>query len=103
MENNDSLKKKLIYESISLFLTALVILLFFLDHNPWDVYKIIFCIVISILMVFIIPSYRFLYLYLHDASFIAGFRLGMLLGFYGLIMVPLVGSPYFGIRYLFNL
>ena len=103
MENNDSLKKKIIYESISLFLTALVIFLFFLFYNPWDIYKIIFCIVISILMVFIIPSYRFLYLYLHDASFITGFRLGMFLGFYGLIMVPLVGSPYFGIRYLFNL
>ena len=102
MKNNDSLRKRIIYEIISLFITGLVIVLFFLVYNPWDAYKIIFCVVISILMSFIIPSYRFLYFYLQNATFLDGFRLGMFLGIFGLITVPLVGSPYFGIRYLFN-
>ena len=101
MKIEDSFKTRIIYLIISLLITSLVVLLFFIGNNPWDIYKIIFCIVISILMILSIPSYRYCILYIKHSSFLDGFRLGMLLGLLS-IMIPLVGSPYFGIRYLFD-
>lgn len=97
----EKLKIKIIVIVASLVLTAIVILLYFLDKSvAWNAHKIISCILVCFWSLMIIPAFRYDFLKLKEMSFEEGFRAGVRIGLHGVVL-PLLIAPYFGIKYYY--
>ena len=69
MKNKDNLQNKMIVFVISLILTGLILLSFFLDDSmQWNTYKIYSCIVVNLWIFFVVPALRNSYLLNKDKS-----------------------------------
>ncbi len=98
----DSIKMKIYLFFLSFILTVIIILLYCSDTSlSWNE-KIGSCLLLSYLALHTIPSYRYCIKKMNSLSFEEGFRIGYILQFSGMILIPILGSPYFAIKYILN-
>lgn len=99
MKRCDNAINKITIFVISLLLTSIVVLLYFLDQSlGWGFEKICSCIIVSLWIFFIAPSLRNSYILNKDKSIEEWFRMGFEFGSSG-IAFPILLAPYFGIKY----
>lgn len=102
MKQTDSTKNKIFFLIISLALTGLVVLLYFMDNSlGWNGIKIGSCILVNLWVFFVVPAFRNSYLKNKDKSIAEWFRMGFAFGVSG-IAFPILLAPYFGVRYYFD-
>ena len=100
---HDKPKNRIMILIASSILTGVLILLFFLDNSlEWNSLKILSCIIVSLWFFFIAPTIRNSYLLNKEKSLNEWFRMGLSFGASGIIF-PILLSPFYGIKYYFNL
>ena len=99
----DKAKIKLLILLLSVIITSIVILLYFLDTSlEWNSYKIVSCVVINIWIFFMIPAIRNSYMLNKDKSLEEWFKMGLSFGA-SRISFPILFAPYYGVKYYLNL
>ncbi len=99
----DKIKIKLLVALLSVGITSIAIMLFFLDDSlEWNAYKIVSCIIVGLWVFFIIPAIRNSYLLNEGKSLEEWFKMGFCFGA-SRIMFSILLAPFFGIKYYFDL
>lgn len=94
--------KKLIIFIVSLLLVAFITLMFFLDTSlEWNAIKILSCVVVDIWSFFVIASFRYIYLKYKNMTIQQSVAIALHIMIYGFFF-PILLSPYYGLRYFFN-
>ena len=99
MKKCDSGKTKFLVFVISTAITAVAVLLYFLDTSlEWNAYKILSCVVINLWIFFLLPALRNSYLQNEHKTPVEWFKMGMSFGASG-ILYPALFAPYYGVKY----
>jgi len=102
MTIEDKLTNKIIISVSSVILTAIIVLLYFLDTSlDWNALKITSCIIVSFWSLFFIPSFRFIYLKYKDMTIEQSFKIGLHIAINGFFL-PFLLAPYYGLKYYFT-
>lgn len=97
----ESKKNKIIIFIISMLLMLIVIALYFLEASQeWDVTKILSCVLVSMWVFFLIPSFRKSYIKNKDKDIAEWVEMGYWVGVSG-ICLPFLLAPVYGIIYYF--
>ena len=95
-------QRKIFIFAASLLLVAIITLLYFLDDSlVWNGIKISSCIVVDWWALFVIPSFRYVYLKYKDMDVKTSIRIGLNIAING-IMLPIIIAPYYGTKYYFQ-